>query len=95
MFVPTSPQTQAGKFGDDPAAHPELDWRAAAAVADAWSCSIMQRYLLDLVLGLVQPDEEYVSWQQGCEGTRLFDLRNLGRFGSWQEPVAVVCIWAR
>lgn len=76
----------------------DLDWKSAAASADEWPCSTTQRYLLDLVLSLIQPDETWGSElrqdEEGCydvlvtKGTRTFDMRNLGRMGSWAPAVA-------
>lgn len=78
----------------------DLDWSAAAAAADQWPCSTTERYLLDLVLSLIQPDEEHTTEVRRDDdgyyevtvtsGTRTFDMRNLGLFGSWQDEVAVI-----
>lgn len=75
-----------------------LDWKAAAAAADEWPCSTTERYLLDLVLSLIQPDEyeetEVRKDDEGyydvrvTKGTRKFDARSLGSMGSWRGDVA-------
>lgn len=78
----------------------DLDWSAAAREADDWPCSSTERVLLDLILGVVQPDERhntcvrrdpdtgetYTEWV--VEGTRTIDPRSLARLNEWAHPVA-------
>lgn len=83
-----------------------LDWCAAAEAADRWPCSTTERILLDLVLGLVQPDEttEFQTRRDPdtdetyqvrvAVGTRTIDPRTLGRLGSWSaEATRILMRW--
>lgn len=88
----------AGHIRLDDDGEPELDWKAAAAAADAWPASSTQLRLLALVLSLVNPDETYEYETRHddegyydvrvAKGTRLFDARDLSRMGSWADDVA-------
>lgn len=70
----------------------DLDWVGAAKAADQWAASTTERCLMDLVLALVQPDE-YEREFSGL-AARVFDVRALVRFGSWQGRVTrILCDW--
>jgi hypothetical protein len=92
--VPGRPSYDPGEPSPDGAVWRDidLDWKAAAAAADAWGASSTERRLLDLVLSLVQPDTDSY-WEDGrwvTTGTRLVDARDLGSMGSWRDDVAEI-----
>lgn len=68
----------------------DLDWAAAAAAADDWAASSTERRLVNLVLSLVQPTQEYDSAADQTIGTRWFNARDLGDLGSWRNDVAEI-----
>lgn len=78
----------------------KLDWPAAARAADQWPCSTTEAILLDLILGLIQPDEDTQfedRWDPETSesfevrvttGTRVINPLHLGRLGPWSGQVA-------